>query len=114
MEPKAVGVYVFKSDQQTVNPSATEALTDAGLLENTLYYRHDKAFVQDPTMPKNPHMVVVSPTAANDLFRSVARGAQAQIADFHSSGGTVVNVPQPAALWEVPIVERPDVLNFIR
>ena len=114
MEPKAVGIYMFKSDQQTVNPSAIEALSDARLLENTLYYRHDMAFAQDPTIPKNPHMVVVSPTAANALFRSVSRGAQGQIADFHSSGGTVVNVPEPAALWEVPMFERPDSLNFIR
>ena len=114
MEPKAVGIYVFKTDQQAVNPSATEALTDAGLLENTLYYRHDLAFAQDPTIPSNPHMVVVSPTATNVLFRAVSRGAQAQIADFHRSGGWTVNVPQPAALWEVPMAERPDVLHFIR
>ena len=114
MQPKAVGIYVFKTDQQTVNPSATEAVTDAGLLENTLYYRHDLAFAQDPNIPKNPHMVVVSPTAANALFRSVSRGALAQIADFHASGGTVVRVPEPAALWEVPMFERPDSLHFIR
>jgi hypothetical protein len=113
MEPKAVGIYVFKTDQQAVNPSATEALTDAGLLPNVLYYRHDWAFAQDPTIPKNPHMVVVSPTAPNPLFRAVSRGAQAQIADFHASGGTIVNVPEPAAWWEVPMFERPDSLNFI-
>ena len=114
MDPKTVGIYVFKTDQQTVNPSATEALTDAGLLENTFYYRHDLAFAQDPTIPKNPHMVVVSPTASNALFRSVSRGAQAQIADFHASAGTIVNPPKPAWLWEVPMLERPDSLNFIR
>ena len=28
-------------------------------------------------------------------------------------GGTIVNVPEPAALWEVPMFERPDSLNFI-
>jgi hypothetical protein len=114
MGPKAVGIYVFKTDQQTVNPSATEALTDAGLLGNALYYRHDLAFAQDPTIPKNPHMVVVSPTAPNVLFRSVSRGAQAHIADFHASGGSIVNLPEPAWLWEVPMAERPDSLNFIR
>jgi hypothetical protein len=109
-----VGIYVLKTDQQTVNPSATEALTDAGLLEHTLYYRHDLAFAQDPTIPKNPHTVVVSPTAPNALFRSVSRGALAQIADFHRSGGTLVSVPEPIGLWEVPMIEQPDVLNFIR
>jgi hypothetical protein len=114
MESKAVGIYVFKTDQQTVNPSATEALTDAGLLGNALYYRHDLAFAQDPTIPKNPHMVVVSPTASNALFRSVSHGAQAHIADFHASGGSIVNLPEPTWLWEVPMAERPDSLNFIR
>jgi hypothetical protein len=59
-------------------------------------------------------MVIVSPTSPNALFRSVSRGAQAQIADFHASGGTIVNPPQPAALWQVPMVERPDSLHFIR
>jgi hypothetical protein len=39
---------------------------------------------------------------------------QAQMADFHASGGTVMNMPDPAELWEVPMVERPDSLNFIR
>jgi hypothetical protein len=114
MAPKAVGIYVFKADQQTVNPSATEALADADLLPNTLYYRHDWAFDRDPAIPKNPHLVVVSPTAPNALFRSVSRGAQAQIADFHASGGLIVNVPEPAVFWEVPMFERPDSLNFIQ
>src|SRR4029453_8054927 len=46
MSPKAVAVYVLKADQSTVNPSATEGLTDSDLLPYALYYRHDRAFAQ--------------------------------------------------------------------
>jgi hypothetical protein len=114
MSPKAVAVYVLKADQSTVNPSATECLTDSGLLSDALYYRHDLAFAQDPTILKNPHMILFQSTSPNPLVRTIARGMQAQMADFHASAGTVMNGPHPAALWEVPMVERPDSLNFIR
>jgi fermentation-respiration switch protein FrsA (DUF1100 family) len=117
MSPKAVAVYVLKGDQSTVNPSATESLTDSGLLPYALYYRHDLAVAQDPTILtilKNPHMILFQSTSPNTLVRTIARGMQAQMADFHASGGTVVNSPDPADLWEVPMVERPDSLNFIR
>jgi fermentation-respiration switch protein FrsA (DUF1100 family) len=114
MSPKAVAVYVLKADQSTVNPSATECLTDSGLLPYAMYYRHDLAFAQDPTILKNPHMILFQPTSPNTLVRTIARGMQAQMADFHASGGSVVNRPDPADLWEVPMVERPDSLNFIR
>jgi Bacterial virulence factor lipase N-terminal len=114
MSPKAVAVYVLKGDQSTVNPSATECLTDSGLLPDALYYRHDLAFAQDPTILKNPHMILFQSTSPNTLVRTIARGMQAQMAEFHASGGTVVNTPYPVELWEVPMVERPDSLNFIR
>ena len=114
MSPKAVAVYVLKADQNTVNPSATESLTDSGLLPYALYYRHDLAFAQDPTILKNPHQILFQSTSPNILVRTIARGMQAQMADFHASGGTVMNSPEPAELWEVPMVERPDSLNFIR
>jgi hypothetical protein len=114
MSPKAVAVYVLKADQSTVNPSAIESLTDSGLLSDALYYRHDLAFAQDPTILKNPHMILFQSTSPNTLVRTIARGMQAQMAYFHTSGGAVVNTPDPAELWEVPMVERPDSLNFIR
>jgi hypothetical protein len=110
----AFTTYVLKGDQSTVNPSATECLTDSGLLPHALYYRHDLAFAQDPTILKNPHMILFQSTSPNTLVRTIARGMQAQMAEFHASGGTVVNTPEPAELWEVPMVDRPDSLNFIR
>ena len=112
--PKTVAVYVSKGDQNVVNPSASQAVIDSDLLPNTLYYRHDLAVAQDPTMPKNPHMFILMPNFANALVRAVSRGMQAQMADFHASGGTVVNTPTPKEFWEVPIVSPLGDLNFIR
>jgi hypothetical protein len=112
--PKTVAVYVFKGDQVAVNPSASEAMINSDLLSNTLYYRHDLAFAQDPTIPKNPHMLIFAPNSPNALVRAVSRGMQAQMADFHASGGAVVNTPTPKEFWEVPIVSPLDHLSFIR
>ena len=112
--PKTVLVYLFKGDQNAVNPSAGEAVPDAGLMPYTLFYRHDLAFAQDPTIPKNPHLLIFAPSSPNALVRAVSRGMQAQMADFHASGGTIVNTPTPTELWEVPIVSPLDSLSFIR
>jgi hypothetical protein len=111
---KMVAVYIFKGDQAAVNPSAGEALINSNLLPNTLYYRHDLAFAQDPTIPKNPHLLIFASNSPNALVRAVSQGMQAQMADFHASGGTVVNTPTPNEFWEVPIVSPLDNLNFIR
>ena len=111
---KTVAVYVFKGDQIAVNPSVSEAVINSDLLPNTLYYRHDLAFAQDPTIPKNPHLLIYAPNSPNALVRAVSRGMQAQMADFHASGGTIVNTPTPKEFWEVPIVSPLDDLNFIR
>ena len=111
---QTVAVYIFKGDQVAVNPSANEAVINPDLLPNTLYYRHDLASAQDPTIPKNPHLFILTPNSSNALVRAVSRGMQAQIADFHASGGTIVNIPTPTGLWEVPIVSPLDSLNFIR
>ena len=113
--PKSV-IYQFATgDQQAVNPG-TSALMRAGNLEDrTLYYRHDLAFTQDPTMPKNPHLFAGSPNHPNALFRSISRGAQDQIGVFFASGGTVVIHPEPAHFFEVPIRSPlPEDLNYIR
>ena len=110
---KTVLVYLFKGDQQAVNPSADEAVPQA-LMPYTLFYRHDLAFAQDPTIPKNPHMLILMPNSPNALVRAVSRGMQAQMADFHASGGAIVNTPTPTELWEVPIVSPLGSLSFIR
>jgi hypothetical protein len=117
--PKSV-IYQFATgDQQAVNPGTTALIRAGNLADRTLYYRHDLAFAQDPSpttmpMPKNPHLFAGSPTSPNELFRSIARGAQDQIGAFLASDGTVVIHPEPAQVFEVPISSPlPEDLNFI-
>ena len=113
--PKSV-IYQFATgDQQAVNPGTTALIRAGNLADRTIYYRHDLAFAQDPTVPKNPHVFAGSPTHPNALFRSISRGAQDQIAVFLASGGTVIIHPEPAQFFEVPISSPlPEELNFIR
>lgn len=111
---KPVLLQVNKGDHQAVNPSATAALMTGNLMDRALYYRHDLAFAEDPALPKNPHDVGPMPMHPNPLFRSISRGLQKQIAEFFSSHGTVVIHPEPARFFEVPIVELPEDLNYIR
>jgi Bacterial Ig-like domain len=113
--PKSI-IYQFATgDQQAVNPGTSALIRAGNLVDRTLYYRHDLAFVQDATVPKNPHVFAGSPTHPNALFRSISRGAQDQIAVFLSSAGTVVIHPQPAQFFEVPTSSPlPEVLNYIR
>jgi len=113
--PKSV-IYQFATgDQQAVNPGTTALIRAGNLADRTLYYRHDLAFAQDSSlsMPTNPHLFAGSPTSANVLFRSIARGAQDQIGAFLASDGTVVIHPEPAQFFEVPISSPlPEDLNF--
>jgi hypothetical protein len=112
--PKSV-IYQFgKADQNANNPGTTAILRAGNLADRTLHYRHDLAFAEDPTVPKNPHNMVVSPTNSNALFRSIARGLQDQIGIFFASDGTVVIHPEPARFFEVPVAgPLPEDLNYI-
>ena len=113
--PKSVLYQFATGDQQAVNPGTTALIRAGNLADRTIYYRHDLAFAQDPTVPKNPHVFAGSPTHPNALFRSISRGAQDQIGVFLASGGTVVIQPQPAQFFEVPISSPlPEDLNYIR
>jgi Bacterial virulence factor lipase N-terminal len=112
--PKSV-IYLFaKGDQQAVNPGTSALIRAGNLADRTLHYRHDLAFAEDPTMPKNPHLFAGSPNDSNALFRSISRGVQDQIGVFLASGGIVVIHPEPAEFFEVPISSPlPEDLNFI-
>jgi hypothetical protein len=110
-------VYQFaKSDQQANNPGTTALLRAGDLAEWTVHYRHDLALAEDPTIPlKNPHQVLIMPTDPNATLRAVSRGMQNQIAAFLASGGVLIDHPEPARFFEVPVVEPlPETLNYIR
>jgi hypothetical protein len=115
LHAKSVMYQFAQGDQQANNPGTTALLRAGDLADWTLHYRHDRASAEDPTIPKNPHTAMVSPTHPNATFRSIARGMQDQIAEFFASHGAVIIHPEPARFFEVPVF-RPlsEDLNYIR
>jgi hypothetical protein len=75
-------------------------------------FRNDLAFAAFPSIPKNPHTFltnIASPAAA-----PLALGAQAQIATFFESDGTVIDPDGAAPIFKVPIAgPLPEALNFL-
>ena len=113
VEPKSV-IYLFaKGDQVSVNPGTSALLRPGDLADRTVYYRHDLALQQDPTIPANPHVFAGLVQFPNPLVSSIARGAQEMIAVLLASDGETVIHPEPAQFFEVPIVgPLPETLNF--
>jgi hypothetical protein len=113
--PKSVLLGFATGDQQAINPG-TSALVRAGnLADRTVHYRHDLAYIEDPTIPKNPHLFIFFPTNPNALFRSITQGMQRAIAAFLASDGTLVPHPEPARLFEAPVAgPLPETLNYIQ
>jgi hypothetical protein len=100
---KSILVLYAKGDMTAPNPRTT-ALVRAGVLrERTVFYRNDLAFAEDPAVPKDPH-TFLQPVASPGITGQVARGGQTTVAEFLVSGGTSINRPQPARLFEFPIV----------
>jgi len=125
MSPKAVIVQSGKGDETVPNPTANNILRAGDLTPHLTYYRNDLAFAADPTsFPKDPHTFLtrVVPLLfggfAQDVI-DVALAAQAQIATFFASNGTMVIDPDEpnGTFFETPIstAERPllEHLNFI-
>jgi hypothetical protein len=114
--PKSLLILFGRGDQNGINPGTSAILRAGNLADRTVHYRHDLAFAEDSTIPRNPHFfITVSPTSPNALFRSITQGVQRQIATFFASNGTVVIHPEPARFFEVPVVgPLPEDLNYIR
>jgi hypothetical protein len=113
--PKSLLVLFATGDQNAVNPGTSAILRAGNLTDRTAHYRHDLAFAEDATIPKNPHFFLTSPMSPNALFRSIVQGVQRQIATFFASDGTMVIHPEPARFFEVPVVgPLPEGLNYIR
>ena len=113
---KSLLILFPRGDQNSINPGTSAILRAGNLVDRTVHYRHDLAFAENPTIPRNPHtFLIVSPTNPNALFRSITQGVQRQIATFFASNGTVVVHPEPARFFEVPFVgPLPEGLNYIR
>ena len=69
----------------------------------------------DPAIPRNPHFFITSPTSTNALVRTIAQGAQRQIARFFASDGSDAIHPEPTRFFEMPPAEPlSEDLNFVR
>jgi virulence factor lipase-like protein len=99
---RPVLVIFGRGDQNAVNPGTSALLRAGDLLASTIHYRHDLAYAEDPTVPKNPHDVCISPLSPNLTFRAVSRGIQDAIAIFLSSDGQMIAQPNPMRFFEVP------------
>ena len=109
---KSVIFQFAKGDLGAANPNTTAILRAGDLADRTLYYRHDLARTEIPSLPMNAHMFMVSIGVA--AFRDIALGAQAQIAMFFASDGETIVHPEPARFFEVPIQgPLPEELNYI-
>src|SRR5262249_41627437 len=111
---KSVLYQLPKGDQTIANPWETATIRAGHLADRATFYRHDLAFAEDPTMPRDPHGFVNMITHTNPNVSDVARGYQAQIATFFASGGKTIIHPEPARFFEVPIaLPLPEALNYI-
>ncbi len=104
-----------EGDQNAVSVGTGAILRAGQLADLAVRYRHDLASVEDPTIPKNPHNVLIGVLHPSALFRAIGRGLMNQVATFLASGGNVIVHPEPAHLFEVPIrIPLPEELNFIK
>jgi hypothetical protein len=114
MPPKSVLIQMNKGDYNAIQPSMTAIVRAGDLADRTTYYRHDLAFAEDPTVPRNPHGVLVNITSTNPLVAEIARGYQVQVARFFASDGQEIIHPEPARFFEVPIQGLlPEDLDYI-
>jgi hypothetical protein len=75
--PKRIIIQFAKGDQSMPNPATTAMVRTGDLTDRATFYRHDLAFLENPSLPKNPHgfMPLIG------AFGEIARGAQEQIDD---------------------------------
>jgi hypothetical protein len=100
-----------KGDQNVPNPITSMMLRASGLMDVTTEYRHDLAFAENGTLPKNGHGFM--PATGIAAWREVAIGAQRQIATFFATGGSVIR-PEPHRFFEVPMnLPLTEQLNYI-
>jgi hypothetical protein len=112
MAPKSIIFQFDKGDQNVPNPFSSALLHSGGLTDRTTFYRHDVAFADNPTIPKNGHTFLTG--VGNPAWKDVALGAQEQIASFFASDGKEIIHPEPQRFFEVPIAPPlPEDLSYI-
>ena len=79
-----------------------------------MLYRHDLAYAERPTLPKNPHLFMIGIGAAGG-FLAIGLPVQRQIATFFASNGNVIIHSEPTRFFELPISSPlPEDLGYIR
>ena len=109
---KSILVLYAKGDMTAPNPRTTALVRAGALREKTIFYRNDIAFAEDPAVSRDPH-TFLQPVASPGVTGQVARGGQTTIAQFFASGGTSINYPEPARLFEFPIRNLPEDFSYI-
>jgi fermentation-respiration switch protein FrsA (DUF1100 family) len=117
LEGQAAKPVIFqfaKGDETVANPTTTALIRAGDLADRATYFRNDIAFSLGVGFGKNPHTFLTNLGVTLPVAQ-VAVGAQAQMAIFFATGGTVTIDPDGAGpLFEVPIVPPlPESLNFI-
>jgi pimeloyl-ACP methyl ester carboxylesterase len=109
---KNVIVQFARGDESVPNPANSALLREGGLEDRATLYRNDLAFVENPSLPKNPHGFIFSPFYP--MLPAVPRGALEQVAVFFASDGAEMIQPEPVRFFEVPVVlPLPEDLEFI-
>jgi Bacterial virulence factor lipase N-terminal len=110
---KLVMLQLAKGDITGTNPRTTAIIRAGSLADHATFYRNDLAFLEDPTVPKDPHTFLTNLTRAG-IAGQIAHGGQMQVATFLSSQGGQLIFPEPVRFFEVPIVlPLPEDLSFI-
>src|SRR5262249_39424749 len=71
LSAKPLIVQSAKGDQSPVTRATTALLRAGDWADRATYYRHDLAFAEDPTLPKNPHGFMSSITSTNALYARI-------------------------------------------
>ena len=76
--PKSLLIFSSrKGDQKRDQPGTSAILRAGNLADRTVHYRHDLAFAEDATIPRNPHDVMTAPMQPErDCFARSSQGVQ--------------------------------------
>ena len=111
--PRPFLIQYARGDQNQANFLTAELLRAGGLESQTVLYRHDLFFADNPAVVKNPH--TISNLIATPVASTIARAAQDQVVRFLESDGAVIVQPEPVRYWEVAVLmPLPEDFGFIR